>query len=58
MEGNDIERIEMRDNEQRAKDLTSPAGRELLRQFYGHYLERPQNMFFCRSRSRSRLPRR
>ena len=43
---NYIERIEVRDQEQYAKDLASPAGQELLRQLYEHYLERPKNIFF------------
>jgi len=32
--------------EQYQKDLASPAGQELLRQLYEHYLERPKNVFF------------
>ena len=43
---NYIERIEIRDMEQYQKDLASPAGQELLRQLYEHYLERPRNVFF------------
>ena len=43
---NYIERIEVRDKEQYAKDLASPAGQELLRQLYEHYLERGKNIFF------------
>ena len=43
---NYIERIEVRDVEQYQKDLASPAGQELLRQLYEHYLERPRNIFF------------
>ncbi len=43
---NYIERIEIRDMEQYQKDLASPAGQELLRQLYEHYLERPKNVFF------------
>ena len=41
-----IERIEVRDKEQYAKDLASPAGQELIRQLYETYLERPKNIFF------------
>jgi hypothetical protein len=41
-----IERIEVRDKDQYAKDLTSPAGQELIRQLYDNYLERPKNVFF------------
>jgi len=41
-----IERIEVRDVDQYQKDLASPAGQELLRQLYEHYLERPRNIFF------------
>ena len=41
-----IERIEVRDKDQYAKDLASPAGQELIRQLYEHYLERPRNVFF------------
>ena len=41
-----IERIEVRDKEQYAKDLASPAGQELIRQLYDTYLERPKNIFF------------
>lgn len=41
-----IERIEVRDVEQYQKDLASPAGQELLRQLYDHYLDRPRNVFF------------
>ena len=41
-----IERIEVRDAEQYQKDLASPAGQELIRQLYDHYLERPKNIFF------------
>jgi len=43
---NYIERIEVRDAEQYAKDLASPAGQELLRQLYENYLERRKNIFF------------
>jgi len=43
---NYIERVEVRDKDQYAKDLASPAGQELLRQLYEHYLERPKNIFF------------
>jgi len=41
-----IERIEVRDKDQYVKDLTSPAGQELIRQLYDNYLERPKNVFF------------
>jgi REDY-like protein HapK len=41
-----IERIEVRDKDQYAKDLASPAGQELIRQLYDHYLERSKNVFF------------
>jgi hypothetical protein len=41
-----IERIEIRDAEQYQRDLASPAGQELIRQLYEHYLERPKNIFF------------
>ena len=41
-----IERIEVRDKEQYAKDLASPAGQELIRLLYDTYLERPKNIFF------------
>ena len=41
-----IERIEVRDKEQYAKDLASPAGQELIRQLYDTYLERSKNVFF------------
>jgi hypothetical protein len=41
-----IERIEVRDKGQYAKDLASPAGQELIRQLYDNYLERPKNIFF------------
>ena len=41
-----IERIEVRDKDQYAKDLASPAGQELIRQLYDNYLERPKNVFF------------
>lgn len=43
---NYIERIEVRDVEQYQKDLASPAGQELIRQLYEHYLDRPKNIFF------------
>jgi hypothetical protein len=43
---NYIERIEVRDVDQYQKDLASPAGQELLRQLYEHYLDRPRNIFF------------
>jgi hypothetical protein len=41
-----IERIEVRDKDQYAADLASPAGQELIRQLYDTYLERPKNIFF------------
>jgi hypothetical protein len=41
-----IERIEVRDKDQYAKDIASPAGQELIRQLYDNYLERPKNIFF------------
>ena len=41
-----IERIEVRDKDQYAKDLASPAGQELIRQLYDSYLERSKNVFF------------
>jgi REDY-like protein HapK len=41
-----IERIEVSDVEQYQKDIASPAGQELMRQLYEHYLERPKNIFF------------
>jgi REDY-like protein HapK len=41
-----IERIEVRDVEQYQKDLASPAGQELIRQLYEHYLDRSKNVFF------------
>lgn len=41
-----IERIEVRDVEQYQKDLGSPAGQELIRQLYEHYLDRSKNVFF------------
>jgi len=41
-----IERIEVRDKDQYAKDLASPAGQELIRQLYDRYLERAKNVFF------------
>jgi len=41
-----IERIEVRDKDQYAKDLASPAGQELIRQLYDTYLERSKNVFF------------
>jgi hypothetical protein len=43
---NYIERIEVRDPEQYAKDLASPAGQELIRQLYDNYLERSRTVFF------------
>src|SRR5262249_34883780 len=43
---NYIERIEVRDKEQYAKDLASPAGQELIRQLYERYLERAKNVVF------------
>ena len=41
-----IERIEVRDVEQYQRDLASPAGQELIRQLYEHYLDRSKNIFF------------
>jgi len=41
-----IERIEVRDKDQYAKDIASPAGQALIRQLYDNYLERPKNIFF------------
>jgi REDY-like protein HapK len=41
-----LERIEVRDKEQYARDLASPAGQELLRRLYERYLERAKNIFF------------
>lgn len=41
-----IERIEVRDVEQYQKDLASPAGQELIRQLYEHYLDRSKNIYF------------
>jgi hypothetical protein len=41
-----IERIEISDREQYARDIASPAGQELMRQLYDSYLERPKNVFF------------
>ncbi len=41
-----IERIEVRDKDQYAKDLASPPGQELIRQLYDKYLERAKNIFF------------
>ena len=41
-----IERIEVRDADQYAKDLASPAGQELIRQLYENYLDRSKNIFF------------
>ncbi len=43
---NYIERIEIRDVDQYQRDMVSPAGQELIRQLYEHYLERPKNIFF------------
>jgi hypothetical protein len=43
---NYVERIEVRDVDQYAKDLASPAGQELIRQLYERYLERSKNIFF------------
>ena len=43
---NYIERIEIRDVDQDQRDMASPAGQELIRQLYEHYLERPKNIFF------------
>jgi len=41
-----IERIEVRNKDQYAKDLASAAGQELIRQLYDNYLERSRNIFF------------
>lgn len=41
-----IERIEVRDVEQYQRDLASPAGQELIRQLYEHYLDRSKNIYF------------
>jgi len=41
-----IERIEVRDKDQYAKDLASPTGQELIHQLYDKYLERAKNVFF------------
>jgi hypothetical protein len=41
-----IERIEVRDPEQYAKDLASPAGQELLRQLYEGYCDRSKTISF------------
>lgn len=43
---NYIERIVVRDVEQYRKDLSSPAGQELIRQLYENYLDRSRNIFF------------
>ncbi len=43
---NYIERIEVSDVEQYQRDLASPAGQELIRQLYAHYLERGKNISF------------
>jgi hypothetical protein len=43
---NYIERIEVRDVDQYQRDLASPAGQELIRQLYEHYLDRTKNIFF------------
>jgi hypothetical protein len=43
---NYIERIEVRDEAQYQRDLASPAGQELIRQLYEHYLDRSKNIFF------------
>lgn len=43
---NYIERIEVRDVEQYRQDLASPAGQELIRQLYEHYLERSKTISF------------
>src|SRR5437899_12532385 len=42
-----IERIEVRDKDQYAKDLASPAGQELIRQLYDKSLEPAKNILFC-----------
>jgi len=41
-----IERIEVRDVDEYAKDLASPAGQELIRQLYENYLDRSKNVMF------------
>ena len=41
-----IERIEVRDVDQYAKDLASPAGQELIRQLYDNFVDRSKNVFF------------
>jgi hypothetical protein len=41
-----IERIEVRDKDEYARDLASPAGQELLRQLYDNYLDRSKNVVF------------
>jgi hypothetical protein len=43
---NYIERIEVRDTDQYAKDLASPDGQELIRQLYENYLERSKTISF------------
>jgi hypothetical protein len=43
---NYIERIEIRDLEQYQRDIASPAGQELIRQLYEHYLDRSKNVVF------------
>ena len=39
-----VERIEVRSLEQHQKDLTSPAGAQLLRELYEKYLDRSKNI--------------
>ena len=41
-----IERIDVRDVEQYANDLASPAGRELIRQLYENYCDRAKSISF------------
>jgi hypothetical protein len=43
---NYIERIEVRDEEQYQRDIASPAGQELIRQLYEHYLDRGKTVHF------------
>lgn len=41
-----VERIDVRDPEQYAKDLASPAGQELIRQLYERYCDRAKSISF------------
>ena len=41
-----IERIEVLDVDQYARDLASPAGQELLRQLYERYCDRTKTIYF------------